>query len=258
MNLGMEVMVMNFGSEGWALETGDGVIMDGNKAEHIKEATAVIGQYCDIIGIRSFPGLENPFEDYSEKILNSFINYSGKPIVSLESATRHPLQSLADIITIENNRLKEKPKVVITWAPHPRALPQSVPNSFVEWASRMNYELVITHPKGYELGSDFLNGAQVEYDQDKAITGSDFVYVKNWSSYNQYGKILSQDSNWMISERKLENSNNAKVMHCLPVRRNVVISEDVLDGENSLVIEEAGNREFAAQAVLSEILDHFK
>jgi len=258
MNLGMDVMVMNFGSEGWALETSDGVVMDGNKAEHIKEATAVVGQYCDLIGIRSFPGLQNREKDYSEEILNSFIKFSGKPIISLESATRHPLQSLADVVTIEKNKLHKKPKVVMSWAPHPRALPQSVPNSFIEWTSKMDYDLVVTHPEGYELSTEFLNGVQIEYDQGKALEGSDFVYVKNWSSYEQYGKILNQDKSWMISKKKLKNSNNAKVMHCLPVRRNVVISEDILDSNNSLVIEEAGNREFAAQAVLSELLDNIK
>jgi N-succinyl-L-ornithine transcarbamylase len=257
-NLGMEVIVMNFGSEGWALETSDGVIMDGDKAEHIKEATAVVGQYCDIIGIRSFPALQNREKDYSEEILNSFIKYSGKPIVSLESATRHPLQSLADIVTIEKNKSHEKPKVVMSWAPHPRALPQSVPNSFLEWTSRMDYDLVITHPEGYELSPEFMKGVQVEYDQDKALEGSDFVYVKNWSSYKHYGKILSQDKSWMISQKKLRNSNNAKVMHCLPARRNVVISDDILDSNISLVIEEAGNREFAAQAALSKLLDYNK
>lgn len=254
-NLGMDVMVMNFSGEGWALETKEGVVMDGNKAEHIIEAAAVIGEYCDIIGLRSFPGLVDRRADYSEEILNSLIKYSGVPVISLESATRHPLQSLADMLTIEEFKKTNKPKVVMSWAPHPRALPQSVPNSFIEWASRMDYEFVVTHPEGYELSDTFMDGVKVEYDQEKALEEADFVYVKNWSSYNQYGKVLKSDNEWMISARKLENSNDAKVMHCLPVRRNVVISDDVLDSSHSIVIEEAGNRVYAAQAVIQEVLN---
>jgi N-succinyl-L-ornithine transcarbamylase len=250
----MDVMVMNFSGEGWALETKEGIVMDGNKAEHIIEAAAVIGEYCDIIGLRSFPGLIDRDVDYSEEILNSLIKYSGVPVISLESATRHPLQSLTDMVTIEEFKKVDKPKVVMSWAPHPRALPQSVPNSFVEWASKMDYELIVTHPEGYELSGLFMDGVQVEYDQDKALQGADFVYVKNWSSYEQYGKVLSTDPEWMISAKKFENSKEAKVMHCLPVRRNVVIADDILDGNQSIVIEEAGNRVFAAQAVIQEIL----
>jgi N-succinyl-L-ornithine transcarbamylase len=253
-NLGMDVMVMNFSGEGWALETKEGIVMDGNKAEHIIEAAAVIGEYCDIIGLRSFPGLIDRDADYSEEILNSLIKYSGVPVISLESATRHPLQSLADMVTIEEFKKVDKPKVVLSWAPHPRALPQSVPNSFLEWASRMDYELIITHPEGYELSGSFTDGVQVEHDQDKALEGADFVYVKNWSSYEQYGKVLNNDPEWMISAKKLENAKEAKVMHCLPVRRNVVIADDILDGHQSIVIEEAGNRVYAAQAVIQEIL----
>jgi len=253
-NLGMDVMVMNFSGEGWALETKKGVVMDGDKAEHIIEAAGVLGEYCDIIGLRSFPGLVDREADYSEEILTSLIKYSGVPIISLESATRHPLQSLADMVTIQEFKKVSKPKVVMSWAPHPRALPQSVPNSFVEWASKMDYELVVTHPEGYELSESIMNGVRIEYDQDKALEGADFVYVKNWSSYKQYGKILTTGSDWMISESKLRNSGDAKVMHCLPVRRNVVIADDILDSSRSIVVEEAGNRVCAAQAVIKEIL----
>ena len=254
LNLGMDVMVMNFSGEGWALETQEGVIMDGDKAEHIREAAAVIGQYCDIIGLRSFPGLKDRDLDYSDKIMHDFIQYAGKPFVSLESATLHPLQSLADMVTIEMNKKVKKPKVVMTWAPHPRALPQSVPNSFAEWASSMDYDFVITHPVGYELSQDYVQGIKVENDQEKALEGADFVYVKNWSSYRSYGEILSKDPSWQVTQKKISNTNNARVMHCLPVRRNVVISDDILDSQSSLVIEEAANREFAAQAVLSKLL----
>jgi len=254
-NLGMDVMVMNFSGEGWALETQQGVIMDGNKAEHIIEAAAVIGEYCDIIGIRSFPGLIDRDLDYSEEILENLIKYSGVPVISLESATRHPLQSLADMVTIEEFKNVNKPKVVLTWAPHPRALPQSVPNSFVEWASKMDYELVVTHPKGYELSETFMKEVSIEYNQEKALEGADFVYVKNWSSYHDYGKVLSIDKGWMVSSDKLMKTRNAKVMHCLPVRRNVVITDDVLDSKQSIVIEEAGNRVYAAQAVIHDILN---
>jgi N-succinyl-L-ornithine transcarbamylase len=254
-NLGMDVMVMNFSGEGWALETAEGVVMDGNKAEHIKEAAAVIGEYCDIIGLRSFPGLKDRGLDYSEEILNSLIQFSGTPVISLESATRHPLQSLADMLTIEELKDVKKPKVVMTWAPHPRALPQSVPNSFVEWARKMDYELVVTHPEGYELSETFMKGVSVEYDQDKALEDADFVYVKNWSSYRDYGNVLTLDPEWMITMSKLGKTRNAKVMHCLPVRRNVVIADDVLDSNQSIIIEEAANRVFSAQAVLKEILN---
>jgi N-succinyl-L-ornithine transcarbamylase len=253
-NLGMDVMVMNFGGEGWALETRKGVVMDGQNAEHIIEAAAVIGEYCDIIGIRSFPGLVDRVADYSEELLNNLINYSGVPILSLESATRHPLQSLADMITIEEFKKVRKPKVVMTWAPHPRALPQSVPNSFVEWASRMDYELIITHPEGYELSPSFSKDILIEYDQDKALEEAEFVYVKNWSAYTDYGKVLSTDPSWMINLKKIEKTNNAKVMHCLPVRRNMVIADNVLDSDHSIIIQEAGNRVYAAQAVIQEIL----
>ncbi|MBR9999462.1 MAG: acetylornithine carbamoyltransferase [Cyclobacteriaceae bacterium] len=254
MNLGLDVMVMNFTGEGWALETREGVIMDGDKPEHIKEAAAVIGQYCDIIGLRSFPGLEDRDRDYDEELLKFFMDHSGKPVISLESATLHPLQSLADMITIEEFKKTRRPKVVLTWAPHPKALPQSVPNSFLEWARKMDYDLTIAHPPGYELHERFTGGLEGVNDQYSAFEAADFIYVKNWSSYRDYGKILSTDRNWMVSLEKLRNTNDARIMHCLPVRRNMVIADDVLDSDASLVIEEAGNRIYAAQIVLKEIL----
>jgi N-succinyl-L-ornithine transcarbamylase len=259
-NLGLQVMVINLMEEGWKIETSDGVIMDGDHVEHIKEAAAVIGRYCEIIGIRTFPGLKNRDEDYSESILTKFINYSKRPVISLESATRHPLQSFADIMTIEEYKLDKvkKPRVVLTWAPHPKVLPQSVPNSFVEWTLKMEYDLVITHPLGYELEESLTENAIIEYNQDKALEGADFVYVKNWSSYSDYGKILSKDRGWTITLDKIRNTNNARVMHCLPVRRNIVIAEDVLESEHSIVIPEAENRIYTAQAVLSQVLtDNF-
>lgn len=254
-NLGLDVMVMNFSGEGWSLETRDGVVMDGNKSEHIKEAAAVIGQYCDIIGVRSFPGLSDRTLDYQEPFLNFFLKYSGKPVLSLESATRHPLQSLADILTIEENKIRKNPKIVLSWAPHPRALPQSVPNSFLEWARQMDYDLTITHPQGYELNEGFTSGVPVEYNQQKAFEGADFIYVKNWSSYHEYGKVLSTDEKWRIDLGKLKTTNQAKILHCLPVRRNVVITDDVLDSDHSLVIKEAANRIYSAQAVLKEMIE---
>ena len=254
-NLGMEAMVMNFGGEGWNLETRDGVIMNGNSQEHIKEAAAVIGQYCDIIGIRSFPAFESREDDYNENILNAFLKYANRPIVSLESATRHPLQSLADLITIEELRQTARPKVVMTWAPHPRRLPQCVTNSFCEWMNAADVDLVITHPKGYELAPEFVGNARVEYDQNKAFEGADFIHAKNWSSYNDYGAILSQDESWMVTEEKMKLTNNGKFMHCLPVRRNVIVSDGVLDSSSSVVIQEAGNREWSASAVLKNILE---
>ncbi|WP_298732741.1 acetylornithine carbamoyltransferase [uncultured Chitinophaga sp.] len=255
-NLGMEVVVFNIDKEGWALEMTDGTVMSGNTTEHVKEAAAVMGQYFDIMAIRTFPGLKHKEEDYTEKYIKQFIKYAGVPIVSLESATLHPLQSLTDVITIrEHWQEKRKPKVVMTWAPHVKALPQAVPNSFAQWINAWGEaDFVITHPKGYELDHAFSGNAPIEYDQDKALEDADFVYVKNWSSYNDYGKITCTDSSWMISNEKLAKAPNAKVMHCLPVRRNVVIADEVLDGPQSIVIPQAGNRVWAAQAVLSEIL----
>ncbi|HEY8916145.1 MULTISPECIES: acetylornithine carbamoyltransferase [unclassified Chitinophaga] len=255
-NLGMEVVVFNIDKEGWALEMNDGAIMSGSTTEHVKEAAAVMGQYFDILSIRTFPGLKNKEEDYTEKYINQFIKYAGVPVVSLESATLHPLQSLTDVITIKERwQQPRKPKVVMTWAPHVKALPQAVPNSFAQWINAWGEaDFVITHPKGYELDKKFTGNTPIEYNQDKALEGADFVYVKNWSSYSDYGNIISTDSSWMMSNQKLQHTNEAKVMHCLPVRRNVVIADEVLDGPQSIVIPEAGNRVWAAQAVLSEIL----
>lgn len=254
-NLGMEVIVFNLDKEGWQLEFEDGVVMNGTKAEHVKEAAGVMGQYFDILGIRTFPGLTNREEDYSEHYINQFVKYAGVPVVSLESATVHPLQSLADAVTIKELRTKPKPKVVLTWAPHIKALPQAVPNSFAEWMNNWDdVDFVITHPKGYELDGSFSKDAPIEYNQDKALADADFVYVKNWSAYEKYGEILSADSNWMMTTDKLKLIPQAKVMHCLPVRRNLVIADDVLDGSQSAVIQQAGNRVWAAQAVLAEIL----
>jgi len=255
-NLGMSTMVMNLDKEGWALETEDGVVMNGTKVEHIKEAAAVLGQYCDIIGIRSFPKLENKEEDYSENILKKMISYTGTPIISLETATRHPLQSLADLMTIKELSPNRRPKVVLTWAPHIKPLPQAVPNSFAEWMSAADVDFVITHPKGYELANEFTPGVEITDDQDTALRDADFVYVKNWSSYNNYGKIVSTDKNWMLTNKKLYNTGNARVMHCLPVRRDVELASEVLDGQNSIVIQQAGNRVFAAQAVLKNIIEN--
>lgn len=253
-NLGMNVIVMNMDKEGWALETQDGVVMNHNTVEHIREAAAVMGQYCDIIGVRSFPRLADRNEDYSEDFFNKFIKFSGVPIVSLESATRHPLQSFADLITIEEHKTKPKPKVVLAWAPHIKSLPQAVPNSFAEWMNQADVDFSIAHPEGYELAPEFAGDAKVEYDIEEALKGADFVYVKNWSSYKDYGKVITMDSYWMLDNELLALTNNAKVMHCLPVRRGIELADEILDGPNSLVIEEAANRVWAAQAVLSEIL----
>lgn len=254
-NLGMDVVVFNIDKEGWQLEFEDGAIMSGSTVEHVKEAAAVMGQYFDIIGIRTFPGLKNKEEDYSEQHIQQFVKYAGVPIISLESATVHPLQSLTDVITIKENMTSKKPKVVLTWAPHVKALPQAVPNSFAQWMNAWDeVDFVVTHPKGYELADEFSKPARIEYNQDKALEGADFVYVKNWSSFKKYGKILNSDPTWMITNKKLENTNSGKVMHCLPVRRNVVIADEVLDGPNSIVVQQAGNRVWAAQAVISDLL----
>ncbi|MEM7380087.1 MAG: acetylornithine carbamoyltransferase [Bacteroidota bacterium] len=251
-NLGMEVMVMNFGNEGWSLEFADGTIMNGSKAEHIREAAPVVSQYCDIIGIRAFATLEDKEKDAAEMVLNGFAKYSGVPIVNLESPLSHPLQALADAITIAEHSSITRPKVVLSWAPHPKALPHAVANSFVQMMGQYDAEFVITHPQGYELDPKITEGCQIEYDQDKALKDADFVYVKNWSSYSDYGKVLSQDSSWMLTASKL---GKAKFMHCLPVRRNMVVDDAVLDGSQSLVIEQANNRTFAAQLVLKKLLE---
>ncbi len=253
-NLGLQVISLNVGQDSWGLEMEEGVVMNGTRAEHVKEAAAVIGQYCDLVGIRAFAGLQDRERDYSELVFRQFKNYAGVPVVNLESATRHPLQSLADCITIEENRVRDRPKVVLTWLPHFKPLPQAVANSFSEWMNRMDVEFVITHPEGYDLAPEFAGKAKVIYNQDEALEGADFVYGKNWSSYHTYGQVLTQGSDWMITEQKMQLTNEGKFMHCLPVRRNVKVSDEVLDGPRSLVIEQAGNREWSAQAVLKELL----
>lgn len=255
-NLGMEAIVFNVDKEGWALEFAEGAIMNGTTVEHIKDAAPVMGQYFDVLCVRTFPSLQNREEDYAETVINQFTKYAGVPIVSLESATLHPLQSLTDIITIkETYKGKGRPKVVLSWAPHVKALPQCVANSFAQWLGAWGEaEFVITHPKGYELNEAFTKNATINCNQDDALKNADYVYVKNWSSYDDYSKIISTDADWMLTNKKLSLTNNAKVMHCLPVRRNVELSDEILDGHNSLVTQQAGNRVWAAQAVLNEIL----
>ncbi|MFM9947776.1 MAG: N-acetylornithine carbamoyltransferase [Saprospiraceae bacterium] len=255
-NLGMEVIVFNVEKDGWQLEFADGAIMKGDKTEHIKEAAGVLGQYLQVLGIRSFPKLTDRNEDYSEHVIRQFAKYSNIPVLSLESATLHPLQSLADIMTIkENFQQPRRPKIVMTWAPHVKVLPQAVPNSFAQWVNAWGEaDFVIVQPEGYELAEQFAGNASIEHNQDKALQDADFVYVKNWSSYKNYGKIIRNDTSWMFTNKKLALTNNAKVMHCLPVRRNIVIADEILDGPNSIVIPQAGNRVWAAQAVLSELL----
>ena len=257
LNLGMNVIVLDINQGAWKLETERGVIMDGDKPEHILEAIPVMGSYCDVIGVRSFARFENKEDDYNEVILNQFIKHSGRPVFSMEAATRHPLQSFADLITIEEHKTKERPKVVLTWAPHPKALPQAVPNSFAEWMNATDYEFVITHPKGYELAPEFVGNARVEYDQMKAFEGADFIYAKNWAAYEgeNYGKILSTDREWTVSERQMAVTDNAHFMHCLPVRRNMIVTDDVIESPRSLVIPEAANREISATVVLKRILE---
>jgi len=253
-NLGMHVISMN-AAQGWKLEFEDGVVMSADRSEHIREAAGVISQYADVIGIRSFPTLEDREKDYQDFVLRQFIQHATVPVISLESGTRHPLQSLTDLMTIEEHKQTERPKVVLSWAPHPRALPQAVPNSFVEWMKVGNVDLVVTHPEGAELAPEFMDGVTLEYDQDKALEGADFVYTKNWSSYQDYGKVITRQEDWMITKAKLAQTNNAKFMHCLPVRRNVVVADEVLDSPASIVLEQANNRTFAAQAVLKTILE---
>lgn len=253
-NLGLQCIVMNIGSDGWKLEFEDGAIMDGGTAEHVKDAAAVMGRYCDIIGLRSFPSLEDREKDYQDTVLKAFMQYAGVPIISLESAIRHPLQSLADILTIEEHKTVEKPKIVLSWAPHPRALPQAVANSFAEWIRASDHDLVITHPEGYDLAAPFFAGHTVTYDQNEALKDADFVYVKNWSSYREYGQILSQDPAWTITAEKMALTNQAKFMHCLPVRRNVVVADAVIDSPQSIVLDQAENRVYAAQAAILSLL----
>ena len=260
-NLGMEAIVFNVDKEGWALEFEEAAVMNGNTVEHVKDAAPILGNYFDILCIRTFPSLKNRDDDYSEKYISQFIKYAGVPVISLESATLHPLQSLTDIITIKEFLLNSplavasKPKIVLTWAPHIKPLPQCVSNSFSEWVNKWGEaNFVITHPEGYALAEKFTKGATITQNQDEALKDADFVYVKNWSSYNDYGKMLSNDTSWMLTNEKLKTTNNAKVMHCLPVRRNVELSDEILDGPNSLVTQEASNRVWAAQAVIGALL----
>ena len=248
------------GADSWKLETEMGVIMDGDKPEHLREAIPVIGSYCDIIGVRSFARFENREFDYGETILKQFIEYSGKPVISLESATVHPCQAFADLITIDEYwqkkaSSKKRPKVVLSWAPHPNALPQAVPNSFAEWMNAADVDFVITQPEGYELAPEFVGNARVEYDQMKAFEGADFIYAKNWSSYKEYGKILSKDRSWTVSARQMAVTDNAYFMHCLPVRRNMIVADEVIDSPQSIVIPEAANRVVSAQVVLKRMLE---
>lgn len=251
-NLGMNVMVMNVGQDSWKLEMEDGTVMDGSSQEHVKDAVAVISQYCDIIGIRSFPGLKNREQDYQEEVLTKFIRYSTVPVISLESATNHPLQGFADLLTIEEFKTVARPKVVLSWAPHPKALPQAVPNAFIEWMQAGEVELLVTHPKGYELAPSVMKNTPVEYDQDKAFQGADFIYAKNWSSYEQYGQILSKDPAWTITAEKMKLTNEARFMHCLPIRRNMIATDEVID--KGIVIPQAENRLFTAQLVMKKLM----
>ena len=260
-NLGMSPIVLNIGQDSWQLETELGVIMDGGKSEHLREAIPVMASYCDIIGVRSFAGLTDREYDYQETVLQQFVQYSGKPVISLESATVHPCQAFADLITIDEYKETKRPKVVLTWAPHPKALPQAVPNSFAEWMNAADVDFVITHPKGYELAPRFASNARVEYDQMKALEGADFVYAKNWScpgvtEPENYGKILSDDRSWMVDEAHMAVTNNARFMHCLPVRRNVIVSDGVIDSERSIVIPEAANRVTSIQVVMKRMLEN--
>ncbi|MDR3365925.1 MAG: N-acetylornithine carbamoyltransferase [Prevotellaceae bacterium] len=256
LNLGMNAIVLDVNQGAWKLETERGVVMDGDKPEHILEAIPVMGCYCDVIGVRSFARFESKDTDYREVLLNQFIKYSGKPVVSMEAATRHPLQSFADLITIEEYKKTARPRVVLTWAPHPRALPQAVPNSFAEWMNAAGYDFVITHPEGYELDPAFVGKATVEYDQRKAFEGADFIYAKNWAAYagSSYGKVLSRDRAWTVDAEKMALTNNAYFMHCLPVRRNMIVTDDVIESPQSLVIPEAANRVVSAQTVIKRIL----
>jgi N-succinyl-L-ornithine transcarbamylase len=258
MNLGMNTMVLDVNQGAWKLETERGVIMDGDKPEHMLDAIPVMSQYCDIIGVRAFAQFENKADDYSEKILNQFIQHSGKPVFSMEAATGHPLQAFADLITIEEHKTKARPKVVLTWAPHPRALPQAVPNSFADFMNEADVEFVITHPKGYELADEFARGATVEYDQKKAFEGADFIYAKNWAAYQNpnYGQIISKDMSWTVDSEKMALTNQAKFMHCLPVRRNMIVSDEVIESPQSIVVEEAANREISAQVVIKRMLEN--
>ncbi len=259
-NLGLDVVVLDVNQGAWKLETERGVVMDGDKSEHLLEAVPVMAQYCDLIGVRTFAGLTDRDADYAENILSQFIRYSGRPVFSMESATAHPLQAFADLITIEEHKRKPRPKVVLTWAPHPRALPQAVPNSFAEWMRAADVDLVVTHPEGYELDPLFVGDARVEYDQRRAFEGADFVYAKNWSCPGvtnpaDYGKVLSKDMDWTVDAAKMALTNDAAFMHCLPVRRNMIVTDDVIESPRSLVIPEAANREISATVVIKRMLE---
>lgn len=256
MNLGMNVIVLDINQGAWKLETERGVIMDGDKPEHILEAIPVMGTYCDIIGVRAFASLQNKAEDYNEVIINQFIEHSRRPVISMEGATLHPLQSFADLITIEEYKNKQKPKVLLTWAPHPKALPQAVANSFSEWMTKTDYEFVITHPKGYELSEKFTAGAKIEYDIEKAYRDADFVYAKNWSVFedSNYGQVMNMQRSWMVDSAKMQLTQNARFMHCLPVRRNMIVTDEVIESPNSIVVQQAANRVVSAQVVLAKIL----
>lgn len=258
LNLGMNVIVMNFNNEGWTLEFEDGAIMNQGASEHIKEAAEVVSQYCDIIAIRAFAGLVDKEKDQAETVMSGFLKYATVPIVNMESATGHPLQSLADAITMAEHKTKHKPKVVLSWAPHPKALPQAVPNSFVEMMLLQEADFVITHPEGYELDPSITKNVTIEYNQNKAFENADFIYAKNWSNFTDYGKITNSDPSWTINAEKMKLTNNAKFMHCLPVRRNVIVADEVLDSNNAIVIEQANNRTFAAQLVLQKILKEIR
>ncbi|RYU76382.1 N-acetylornithine carbamoyltransferase [Hymenobacter persicinus] len=254
-NLGAQAWVLNAGADSWTLEMADGAVMNGTTQEHIKDAIAVMSQYCDVLGVRTFPTLKDREADYSEEVFNKILKYATVPVISLESATLHPLQSFADLITVAEYKQTERVKVVLTWAPHVRALPQCVPNSFADWFSEISWvDFVITHPRGYELDEKFTKGARIEYDQKKAFEGADFIYAKNWSSYHDYGQILSHDQSWLVDTDHMKLTNNGKLMHCLPIRRNVEVSDAVLDSPNALIIPEAGNRVFSMQTVLHELL----
>jgi len=257
-NLGMNAIVMNLNTEGWLLEFEDGTVMDGSKAEHIKEAAQVVSQYCDIIGVRSFPTLADKEKDEQEQVISAFVKYASVPVISLEGSSEHPLQAVADALTIEEFKTKLRPKVVLTWAPHPKALPHAVPNSFVKMMNRSNVDFVITHPEGYELNPEVTQNAKITHNQNEAFANADFIYAKNWSSWKDYGKILSTDVNWTVSNEKMLLTENARFMHCLPVRRNMIVTDEVLDSEGSIVIPQANNRTFAAQAILTKILENGK
>ena len=256
LNLGMNVIVLDVNQGAWKLETGHGVVMDGDKSEHLLEAIPVMGCYCDVIGIRSFARFESREDDYNEVILNQFIQYSGRPVFSMEAATRHPLQTFADIITIEEHKTKARPKVVMTWAPHPKALPHAVPNSFAEGMSMTDYDFVIANPEGYDLAPEFVGNAKVTHNQDEALEGADFVYAKNWAPYQAdiYGKVVNYDMGWTVTKEKMALTNDAFFMHCLPVRRNMIVTDEVIESPRSLVIPEAANREISAQTVLKMLL----